>query len=264
MSFVDLTGMKFGRLTVLERAENYITPSNGKKRSQWLCECECGNKCVVQSGHLKSGHTQSCGCYNRDIVKEKGRTHGESKTSLYFVWKSMRQRCKNPNNSRYWDYGGRGIDVCAEWDDFLNFKEWAYENGYAEGLTIDRIDNDKGYSPENCRVTDYIVQGNNKRNVRQVEYNGKKQTIREIADRVGIDRDLLSQRVFIHGWDIDKAIREPTKKPIELSYNGSTRTITEWADITGINYDCLWSRYHSGWSAHDILTTPKKERYASE
>ena len=212
MSFVDLTGMKFGRLTVLERVENYITPSNGKTRSQWLCECECGNKCVVQAAHLKSGHTQSCSCLNKDITKKRASTHGESKTPLYYVWKSMRQRCKNPNNSRYEDYGGRGIDICTEWDDFLTFKEWAYANGYTNGLTVDRIDNDKGYSPENCRIADYIIQGNNKRNVRHVEYDGRNQTVREIADKFGIDRELLSQRIFTYGWDVNKAISEPKKE----------------------------------------------------
>lgn len=264
MSFVDLTGMKFGRLTVIERAENYVLPSSGKKRSQWVCECECGNKRIVQAGHLKSGHTQSCGCYNRDIVKEKRKTHGESKTPLYFVWKSMRQRCKNPNNSRYEDYGGRGIDICDEWDDFLVFKEWAYENGYREGLTIDRINNDLGYCPSNCRIVDYAVQANNKRGNRVITYRGKTQTQKQWSDELGINYGTLENRLYIYGWDVDKSFNEPIKEPIKLSYNKETHTLSEWAEITGINYDCLWSRYNLGWSTHDILTTPKKERCANE
>ena len=189
MSFVDLTGMKFGRLTVIERAESYVLPSSGKKRSQWLCECECGNRCVVQAGHLKSGHTQSCGCLNRDIVKERA-THGESKTPLYFVWKSMRQRCKNPNNRRYRDYGGRGIDICKEWDEFLNFKDWALKNGYKEGLTIDRINNDLGYSPSN---------------------NGKTQTQKQWAEELGINYGTLENRLYTYGWDVEKSFNEPIR-----------------------------------------------------
>lgn len=210
MSFVDLTGMKFGRLTVIERAESYVLPSSGKKRSQWLCECECGNRCVVQAGHLKSGHTQSCGCLNRDVVKERA-THRESKTHLYFVWKSMRQRCKNPNNSRYRDYGGRGIDICKEWDEFLNFKDWALKNGYKEGLTIDRINNDLGYSPSNCRVVDYIVQANNKRGNRVITYNGKTQTQKQWADELGINYGTLENRLYTYGWDVEKSFNEPIR-----------------------------------------------------
>lgn len=211
MSFTDLTGMKFGRLTVLERAENYILPSSGKKRAQWLCECECGNRCVVQTSHLKSGHTQSCSCLNKDITKRRASTHGESKTPLYYVWKSMRQRCKNPNNSRYKDYGGRGIDVCVEWDNFLNFKEWAYANGYKEGLTVDRINNDLGYCPSNCRIADYVVQANNKRGNRVITYKGKTQTQKQWADELGINYGTLENRLYTYGWNVEKSFNEPIK-----------------------------------------------------
>lgn len=121
-NFTDLTGQQFGRLTVLHRTDDYISP-RGEKTVQWLCLCECGNEKVVQSPHLKSGHTKSCGCWNRDFLKEVAFRHGDSRTLLYKVYQNMKQRCENPKNQRYEFYGGKGITVCEEWNnDFAAFK----------------------------------------------------------------------------------------------------------------------------------------------
>lgn len=146
--FIDLTGKKFGRLTVIKRTENQ------GKIVMWECVCDCGNIRTVQGCGLKSGNSKSCGCLQREIVTEANTTHGETvggkKTSEYSTWQDILDRCNNPNNPWYHNYGGRGIKVCDRWLDFNVFLEDMGRNP-GEGYEIDRIDNDKGYSKNNCR-----------------------------------------------------------------------------------------------------------------
>lgn len=142
---IDLTGKRFGRLTVQGRAEN-------TKRGQvrWRCLCDCGKETIVLGVHLRSGHTQSCGCMGLQHATEAKIKHGESKSKLYAVFQSMHRRCDSPTVKGYKYYGAKGIRVCAEWEDFETFANWAKSHGYKEGLTIDRKDPNKGYEPENC------------------------------------------------------------------------------------------------------------------
>ena len=183
----DLTGQRFGRLVVLRRDQN---DRNGK--ATWRCQCDCGKEVVVVGANLRTGDTKSCGCMHYEFIRNLNVTHGYSKTRLYKVWAHMKERCYNPSNKNYDRYGMRGITICDEWlQDFLKFREWAMANGYDESApkgqcTIDRIDNNKGYSPDNCRWVDMKTQLSNYSKNIYVEIDGKKQTLRQWADEVGL------------------------------------------------------------------------------
>ena len=158
----DLTGQRFGRLTVIGREG-----ATAQRLATWRCRCDCGNECVVSRTCLIQSRTRSCGCLNIERIKERRTSHQKIHTRLYKVWANMIQRCTNTKHNRYHRYGGRGISVCDEWrNNFQAFYDWAMANGYDENAprgccTIDRIDNDKGYSPDNCRWGDMKVQRHN-------------------------------------------------------------------------------------------------------
>lgn len=159
----DLTGKTFGRLTVLKKSEN-----KGNRR-MWLCQCECGSIKIISAANLMGGKTLSCGCYQKEQTSKAKKIHGEKEERLYRIWKNMKSRCYCSNKPDYHRYGGRGIEVCEEWkDNYLAFKEWALANGYKENLSIDRIDFDRNYEPDNCRWTTQRVQA---RNREMAEYN---------------------------------------------------------------------------------------------
>ena len=148
---INLVGERYGRLTVVEFDRLQ------KHKTYWKCVCDCGLTVVATGNNLRSGNTKSCGCLHREMVAERGkknRTHGEghdNKTRLYNIWCGMRQRCKNPNREHYNLYGGKGVKLCEEWNDYTAFKEWAMNHGYADDLSIDRIDPAKDYCLENCQ-----------------------------------------------------------------------------------------------------------------
>lgn len=155
-NFQDLTGQKFGRLTVLEEGKKRIKPS-GQEKTMWLCECDCKNTTEVTTGDLKNKHTQSCGCLHKEIITK----HGMHKSRQYIAWNSMISRCKYKDNSSFKNYGAKGIGVCDKWNTFEGFWEDMRE-GYADNLSIDRIDNNKGYFKENCRWATKTQQEQNK------------------------------------------------------------------------------------------------------
>lgn len=170
MRYEDLTGRRFGRLI----AKEHVLDSPEHKGGGWICQCDCGNKCFTRTNSLKSGKTTSCGCYSRESasVNKRAMTHGLSKSRLYITWRNMRVRCSNKNDREYKHYGGRGIQVCPEWrDSFEAFRDWALANGYQDDLTIDRIDVDKDYSPDNCR---FITRSENNKTRRKKERKQEK------------------------------------------------------------------------------------------
>ena len=189
--FIDLTGKHFGYLTVLKKCEY----SKTSHTYLWECQCVCGNITKINGNNLKSGHTISCGC-------KKGKTtHGKHDTRLYCIYYNMKQRCYNSKTKWFKNYGGRGITICQEWlDDFMNFYNWAIDNGYKDNLTIDRIDVNGNYCPENCRWVDKITQANNTRNNRYETYNGETHTIAEWAIILGINSSTLRNRLTRHSF----------------------------------------------------------------
>ena len=138
--------------------------------------------------------------------------HGCTNTRLFHIWQHMKARCNCPTNKAYGDYGGRGITVCPEWNDFLSFKEWAENNGYSDSLTIDRIDNNKGYYPENCRWTDFYVQSNNRRYNHLVEYKGEIKTLAQWAIIADLPKTTLYNRLEVLGWSVERALTTPRRK----------------------------------------------------
>src|SRR5699024_7767842 len=145
---IDLTGQKFGRLVVVDREG-----SNKHKKAIWLCRCECGNTTVVVGSDLRSGHTKSCGCLeNENRVRGANTKHGFShKERLYKTWENMKNRCNTTSSSDFENYGGRGIKICKPWYDYAIFRKWAYDNGYNDNLTIERINSNDDYKPSNCK-----------------------------------------------------------------------------------------------------------------
>ena len=191
----DLTGQKFGRLTVLRQAPDKIKPS-GAHSKMWECKCDCGNIKIISRSSLVSGDTVSCGCYHKEHAHDYGKKHGLTNTKLYTKWSGIVQRCTNPNAIHYDMYGGRGITICDEWrNDFYSFYSWSIENGYKDGLTIDRIDNNKGYYPENCRWTDLETQANNTRRNHYITYNNETKTLTQWARLLNVNVETLRDRV---------------------------------------------------------------------
>lgn len=186
--FVDLTGKKFGRWTVISY----------KGHSRWWCVCECGTERDENGFYLTHGITKSCGCLKRELTIERSIRHGLCHTRLYECWGGMQSRCYNSKKAYYKNYGGRGIKVCDEWlgeNGFINFYNWAMANGYRDDLSIDRINVNGNYEPSNCRWATRTQQANNTRSNRFIEYNGEVHTIKEWSCLSGINYQTLISRI---------------------------------------------------------------------
>lgn len=201
----DITGQKFGRLTVLE-----LDTNSKEKAAKWICKCECGAIISTRGSSLRSGHTKSCGCFHlEDLIARKIRaTHGKEGTRIYRIWQGVKNRCLNQNEPAYKKYGGRGITVCEEWkNNFQAFYNWAMESGYQDNLTIDRINNDGNYEPSNCRWTTAKIQANNRRSNRIVEYNGENITLSELSEKTGVPYGRIAHRLY-RGWSVEEAVEK--------------------------------------------------------
>jgi len=200
---IDYTNKEFGRLKVIS------FNSRKNKKTLWNCVCSCGKKRVVCAGSLQQGLTKSCGCHKRDLVIARSTKHNGCGQRLYSIWQAMKTRCSNSNVPHYKNYGGRGIKICDEWkDDFAKFQKWALKSGYKENLTIDRIDNNKGYFKENCRWATLAEQQKNRRDT--VLFNGENAS--EAAKRLGGGSSLVRDRINLLNWSKEKAfVTSPIK-----------------------------------------------------
>lgn len=172
-----------------------------KRRVQ--CRCKCGTVFFTDAYNLVRNHTKSCGCYIKEVLQKRNTTHGKSKTKLYRTWRAIRERCANPTNTKYHCYGGRGISMCTEWlADYSAFFQWSNENGYVDGLEIDRIDNDGNYEAGNCRWVTHKVNSRNKRTNRIIEIFGEKKSITEWSEdpRCKVTHAAFYGRLHVSGW----------------------------------------------------------------
>jgi hypothetical protein len=196
---IDLSGQKFHRLKVVERG-----PNKGLQ-SAWYCICDCGNKTLTEGKNLRGSLVKSCGCLNQEMRKQRMITHGLSKTKTYKIWKSMNQRCENSNRKDFHIYGGRGIKVCERWKN--SFENFLSDMGFChKNLSIDRINNEKGYEPANCAWRSTKEQNNNTRSNIFIEYQGKTRTIFQWAEEFGIPKHTFWQRLQRYGYTFEQAI----------------------------------------------------------
>lgn len=198
----DLTGKKFWNMTVLK----YVG-INQKGRSIWLCKCKCGKEKIVVGSELKRGKVKSCGCLNRSI-------DGLYQSRLYRIHHMMLCRCYTKSTTNYDLYGGRGIRVCEEWrgkNGFMNFYNWSMKNGYSDELSIDRIDVNGNYEPNNCRWATHEEQSNNMRRNKFLEYGGERLTVSQWARKLGINYNTLDKRLR-KSWSVEDALTKPIDK----------------------------------------------------
>lgn len=191
----NLIGQSFGRLTVIAEGKTRES-DNKRKRYYWLCQCSCGSQPKeINQNSLLSGEIISCGCYHSEHNHEYGFKHGMSHTRIYTIWSGMIQRCCNPNAKNYPRYGGRGVTVCGEWKEFKKFYEWSKISGYSDNLTIERLDNNGNYCPENCTWITKQKQMRNTRRNHYIKYNDEELTLTEWARKFDMNVETLRYQV---------------------------------------------------------------------
>ena len=189
-------GVRFGRLTVVQ--------DRGAKCVE--CRCDCGRVKITSRRYLRRGWTTSCGCLHREMLSKMATTHGGSGSRLHRIWKGIKTRCFNKNRPQAKDYALRGITLCEDWHDYCKFRDWALSHGYSESLTIDRIDNNGPYSPENCRWVTHGVQNRNRRNTIVFNYNGKEyRAIKDLCFDLGLEYTRVLRRIK-RGWNIEESL----------------------------------------------------------
>lgn len=199
------SGDKFGKLTIIKEVSP-LRISN-KPRRMFKCRCECGNEKDIQLAVLMNGHSTSCGCEQKRKASSSNLKHGLTNHPLYNVWKNIKKRCNYPNASEYQNYGGRGISICEEWsNNFDNFYKWSISNGWSIGLSIDRIDTNGNYCPENCRWSTIKVQMNNMTKNFYIEYKGKTYTLTTLAEYLNIPYNIVRYRISKCKWEVEQLI----------------------------------------------------------
>jgi hypothetical protein len=246
---LDLTGQHFSKLGVIEWAGTW------NQKNFWVCQCECGdpeyNPVVVFAGSLTSGNTTSCGCTTR--------RHKMSGTKIYHIWCNMIRRCTDPSKKEYRNYGGRGITVCERWLKFENF--YADMGERPDGCTLDRVENNLGYSPENCAWRTYKDQANNTRTNHFITWQGETKTTAQWAEderlvALGVQAGYLRSRLKA-GWSIEEAMTTPAEVGDMITYNGITLNMMDWSRRLGTDRTNVVSkRIRRGWSIEKAVTTP--------
>lgn len=263
-------GSVYGMLTLT--GTHFMQTMYGQLRRVVEADCECGVTRMYVFRSLRNGDTKSCGCFQKRTTKERFTTHGLSKHPLYLVWQEMKKRCYIEHCESYPDYGGRGIEVCDEWvDDFMPFYDWCIENGYQSGLSLDRKNNDKHYSPDNCHFTNRGVQNRNtRRNINITAWGEKKCLFDWGKDfRCSIGVWGLRNRYHRGKWtDMEAMISSPkenrkkvqrnNKNAVMITAFGETKCMTAWLEDKRclVKLDSLRDRFKKGWDGERILTTP--------
>lgn len=256
MKPIDIAGKTFGRWTALERVKN-----DPKGQAQWLCRCECGTNRIVKSILLRRGITKSCGCLKQETTIERSTKHGHSSsktvTPTYHSWVGMTQRCTNPKNSSYPNYGGRGIKVYGPWLTFANFLADMGEK--PPGTSLNRINNDGNYEPGNCQWSSNKHQARNRRNNHNLTFHGETHSIAEWSELLDIRSTTINDRLS-SGWDVEKALSTPDGTSQDnirtraLTFDNQTHTLSEWSRRTGISTATLSRRLSRGWSVEKALS----------
>lgn len=200
-------GQKIGRLTVLS-----FSHRDEASKAHILCKCDCGIEKTFEATSL-CRRTRSCGCLSAEMSSKRVRTHGLTRTRIYVIWQNMMYRCYKENSTSYKNYGAKGIDVCEEWHIFENFYKDMFK-GYSDKLTLDRIDNNKGYSKENCRWSSYSKQNRNRKNNHIVIFKGRQMCLADAVDISGLNYTTVERRINQHGWDAEKALTTPVRKKL--------------------------------------------------
>lgn len=200
--FINKIGNRYGKLTVL----NLVQKSPYTK---WLCACDCGNQKVIFGSHLISGGTESCGCINKELTSKRVKKHGMTKSKTYSSWRSMKSRCENPNYTGYERYGAKGITFDKSWKNFDNFLSDMGER--PKNTTLDRIDNTKGYSKENCKWSTNSEQQSNRSNCLLITFNGITKTAKHWADELGMAPGTVWNRIKLLNWSVEKSVTTPKR-----------------------------------------------------
>ncbi|MBE6146928.1 MAG: hypothetical protein E7168_01180 [Firmicutes bacterium] len=240
----DFIGNKIGKITIIDYLGT-IKKEKGNNHKFWLGKCECGQEVHLKANEIVKKKRKCC-----RYCSSPGKTHGMTNTRIFNIWQSMIGRCTNPNNQDYYNYGARNIKVCEEWkNSFEKFYDWAIKNGYSSNLTLDRIDNNNNYCPNNCRWATTLEQANNKRNNIIIEYNGTKDTLSNWARKTGINSRCLQYRYY-HNWDIEKMLTfKPKvgknqyipKKVLCIETGIVYDSVGDAFKCTGINKTVIWN-----------------------
>jgi hypothetical protein len=258
-NFRDLSGLWFGRWKVIAPAY--------KSRRQWFwyvqCQCEAKSLKAVPTGKLNFGHSRSCGCLKRDLTILRNQTHGQSRCREYRIWAGMKVRCNNPKDKYYRLYGGRGIKVCERWNTPGGFTYFLLDMGPTPTKTssLDRIDNDKGYSKDNCRWIEGRKQSANRRCNRKWTFRGVTKTISLWAEQYNVPQKILYKRLVKSKWKFTKAVSTPVaNRTVLVVYGGGTYKPSELTHVAGVSSTRITQRIYNGWRHEEAVETPTRSR----